>query len=71
QLQLQQHPPDRHAGRTACGGLQLVAGRFSPQCEEWRKGHQDTGPSPVQGKKGRAKTGRTGQAGDGKGRKAC
>ena len=29
-VQLEQHPPDRHAGRTACGGLQQVAGRFSP-----------------------------------------
>lgn len=44
---------------------EALAGRFSPQCKERRKGHQDTGPGPVQGEKGSAKAGRTGQAGDG------
>ncbi len=61
----------------AMQGGQLVAGYnkwrddFHRNVKERRKGHQDTGPGPVQGEKGSAKAGRTGQAGDGKGRKAC
>ena len=55
----------------AMQGGQLVAGYnkwrddFHRNVKKGEKGHQDTGPGPVQGKKGSAKAGRTGQAGDG------
>ena len=61
----------------AMQGGQLVAGYnkwrddFHRNVKKGEKGHQDTGPGPVQGEKGSAKAGRTGQAGDGKRRKAC
>ena len=61
-----QHPPDRHAG-----AIHLVAG-YNKWRDDFhrnvRKGEKAirNGPGPVQGEKGSAKAGRTGQAGDGK-----
>ena len=65
QLQLQQHLADRHAGRTAGGGLQQVERHVPPHREKGRKRHQDSCSCALQGQAEDGKAGRTGQADSG------
>ena len=71
QLQLQQHLADRHAGRTAGGGLQQVERHVPPHRKERRKRHQNPCSCAVQGQAEDGKAGRTGQADSGQGRQAA